>query len=1173
MMNNKYLFSFLFCVTILFSQNPPSYKLLWKVTAKNSSKPSYLFGTMHVSDKRVFRFSDSLLPALYRAEAFAGELNFENIVPKMMGLIFVKKKSHIREEMTKEEYEVLDEKIQNTFGMPFDSMNTQDTWLYEMFLSRGKEDGYHKDKETFLDTYLGALAAQNKKDILGLETLEEYSDWNNRLTDKQKAKILLGLVKEKEDEEEENNNDTVRTPDQLMEIYCAGDVQKMHEIFMDSTEIGSKFIFSSLYFRNVNMVNRMDSIMKKQSLFAAVGALHLGGDGGMVKLLRAKGYTVEPVAASFNVKKKIPEITKKAYTWSDFNPPKSNFTVLMPMQPFKIPIPSTPGVDLQGFLSLDLSKMNSFICMTLKLGSVISPDKEETFMNAMVQNMVNKQNVEVVSKQFLGAEGLRRMEVIMKKRKSYSKFTLFHKDGEILMLIMYGKKGIVYSEDAVKFSTSVKASGYVPSKTELKTYLDKAKSFSLLMPSQVTETIRNLDNEDGKVHMEMRYNTTPINGVSYYLATYDYDDNMLIGDPKSSVDVMVKRLETKLASWEMTASDTTIENSVAKQYEMENKVGGVVMRGRVLVRDNRVIMYWCSGAKAAINNDDSKAFFSSFKALPYPSFTYKYQFAPDSTYKVRLSNIAKQDTGADYSGVADYMPPMKKEFTNYYNDSITTARYLVYQYALNKYCTLEDPRAILDTMRVNIKDSTTLKDTIIITKEMSYLELLTNGENGSANKTRYVLGPQHLFIIIAFASESTLTSKHTTAIFDSFKPFVKKSVGLVKDPKVQFYKDLASTDSSTAQDAYNAIGYLTFKEKDLPQLEKLFKNDYPLDSIHYRSTKEVLWNRIFALNIVGKLAFGEKYFMANVQNPKDQLCLLNGLSIGMDSTRIPLLKKLIANHTPKLDSLNLSDIKGFYSSTYTSKMFPEAFGLLGNPVWVDFALSLIANAAADSSLSSEDLKPHADKIINVIDQNVLGGKSLAKGNWQYTDSEILHLLSYLNHTRSVELLNKFMAKNEVYTKYIAAEQLLTLDQKLKPADIQYMSNDIFYRTSLYDLLKKFKQDQLFPKRYVNQKGMAIAHLAYYINDEENIDTTSITILKEKVIEYEGKKGRVYLLKYKLMDDEVWYTALSALHDENKKIVDVDQLVCITSYKDLKDMSESEHLEYLIAKLKGELGDE
>lgn len=1173
MMNNKYLFSFLFCVTILFSQNNPSYKLLWKVTAKNSTKSSYLFGTMHVSDKRVFRFSDSLLPALYRSEAFAGEMDFEKILPQMMNLVFLKKKSRMREEMSKEDYEILDEKLQSTFGVPFDSMNTQDTWLYEMFLSRSRGEGYHKDKETFLDTYLAAVAAQNKKNMLGLETLQEYSDWNNRQTDKQKAKILLSLIKEKEEDDEETSKDTLRSPDELMEMYCAGDVQKMHEIFMDSTEIGSKFIFSSLYFRNVNMVNRMDSIMKKQSLFAAVGALHLGGDSGMVKLLRAKGYTVEPVAASFNIKKKIPEITQKAYTWSDFNLPKSNFTVLMPMQPFKIPIPSTPGVELQGFLSLDLSKMNNFICMTLKLGSVIPPDKEEALMNAMVQNMVTKHKVEIVSKQFLGVEGLKRMEVIMKKRKSYSKFTLFHKEGEILMLIMYGKKSLVYSEDAVKFSTSVKASGYVPPKTELMTYVDKAKSFSLLMPSQVTETKRNLDNEEGKVHMEMRYNSTPINGVSYYLATYDYDDDMVIENPKSSVEVMLNRLKTKLAGWEMTASDTTIENCVAQQYETENKIGGVAMKGRVLVRDNRVIMYWCGGAKAQITNEDSKAFLNSFKALPYPSFTYKYQFAPDSSYKLRLNAIAKQDTVFDCTSGGYYMPPVKKERIDFYNDSITTTRFLVYQYAFKKYYSPENAKTVLDTIRVNVKDSTTVKDTLIITKEMSYFEMLSKGENGSINKTRYVLGPKHLFVLIAFASESTLTSKHTTAIFDSFKPFVKKSAGLVKDAKAQFYKDLASKDSSTAQDAYNAISYQTFKEKDLPHLEKLFKNDYPLDSIHYRSTSIVLWNRIFALNIAGKLAFGEKYFMANVQNPKDQLSFLNGLSIGMDSTRIPLLKKLIVNYTPKLDSLNLNELKGFDDSYDTKQMFPEAYRLLDNPVWADFALSLIANAATDSSLSAEDLKPYADKIINVIDQNVLGGKSLAKGNWQYTDNEILHLLTYLNHTRSVELLNKFMAKNEVYTKYLAAEQLLTLGQKLKPTDIQYMANDIFYRTSLYSLLSKFKQEPLFPKSYANQRRLAIAHMAYYINDYEAIDTSSITILKEKVIEQEGKKGRVYLLKFRLMEDEVWYTALSALHNENKKIIDIDKLESITSYKDLKDMTESEHLEYLIAKFKGELSEE
>ncbi|HTF81966.1 MAG TPA: TraB/GumN family protein, partial [Cytophagales bacterium] len=683
-MTNKYLFTLLFCGTTAFSQNNNTYKLLWKVTSKNkSAKPSYLFGTMHVSDKRVFRFSDSLLPALQQSEAFAGELDYEGLLPKLVDLIYLKKQSRIKQEMSTADYQILDEKIQNTFGAPFDSINNQDTWIYDIFLKRKSQTSYNKDKETLLDAYLGGLAAQQKKTILGLETLEEYSAWNNRLTDKQKAHILLSLVKDKELEQEEQPEhlDTTAVKDLLMQLYTKGDIETMHKIFMDSSQLGSQFLFTSMHFRNVNMVTRMDSIMKKQSLFAAVGALHLGGDSGMIKLLQAKGYTVTPVYATFNSKKKLPELVKRDYSWSEFTPPNSTFNVLMPMKPFKVPIPTPPGIELQAFISLDLSKMYVFMCMTLKLGAVIPTDKEEDLMNNMVQNMALQSKSQVVSKQFFASGSPRRMEAILKKRKEYSKLTLFHHEGEVLILMLNGNKDHIYGDDARKFSTSVKRSNYVAPKTELVPYVDKGKGFSLLMPSVRKESVRNIESEEANIRMAMHYNSTPIDGISYYLAIYDYEDGMYITDAKYSVDAVVEGLSTKLPGWTLTSSDTTVDQCIAKQYTMVNKASGTMMRGKLLVRDNRMVMFWCSGDKAAMDKGDAKLFLNSFKIQPYPTHSYAYQYAPDSSYKVRLGTVSKVDTLEDYNAVEDYMPPANREYYLIYNDSITTTRYSIIQCA------------------------------------------------------------------------------------------------------------------------------------------------------------------------------------------------------------------------------------------------------------------------------------------------------------------------------------------------------------------------------------------------------------------------------------------------------------------------------------------------------------
>jgi uncharacterized protein YbaP (TraB family) len=52
--------------------------LLWEITGNGLKKPSYLFGTMHVSDKLAFHLGDSFYTALKSVQVVALETNPEN---------------------------------------------------------------------------------------------------------------------------------------------------------------------------------------------------------------------------------------------------------------------------------------------------------------------------------------------------------------------------------------------------------------------------------------------------------------------------------------------------------------------------------------------------------------------------------------------------------------------------------------------------------------------------------------------------------------------------------------------------------------------------------------------------------------------------------------------------------------------------------------------------------------------------------------------------------------------------------------------------------------------------------------------------------------------------------------------------------------------------------------
>src|SRR6478735_3683509 len=87
-----------------------NYQLLWKVTGNGLSKPSYLFGTMHLQDKRVYDFSDSVLIKLKECPSFAMEITPDSMLQYLFVEMDLDKDdtvNNIKAHLTPEEYDIL----------------------------------------------------------------------------------------------------------------------------------------------------------------------------------------------------------------------------------------------------------------------------------------------------------------------------------------------------------------------------------------------------------------------------------------------------------------------------------------------------------------------------------------------------------------------------------------------------------------------------------------------------------------------------------------------------------------------------------------------------------------------------------------------------------------------------------------------------------------------------------------------------------------------------------------------------------------------------------------------------------------------------------------------------------------------------------------------------------
>ena len=274
------LFAILFVVFCGFSQS-----LLWKVTGKKLQSPSYLYGTIHIQDQRVFNFDTLVWEKFHSCDAFAMEILMDEINPaEMRGCMYMPKGKLLSEMMPAEDFAMLDSICKKKLGATAYLMNTMKPFFVASAMQQSE---FSQDMETALDLYFLKKAREAGKLCYGVEKFQVQVDAIDAIKLKDQIKMLSQSL------HDTTTADTSESQ-KLLEVYLAADLDKMLEMSNDAS-MPAKFNKIFLIDRNVGMAKNFEKIAKEHSLFCAVGAAHLGGEKGVIALLRKKGYTVEPV--------------------------------------------------------------------------------------------------------------------------------------------------------------------------------------------------------------------------------------------------------------------------------------------------------------------------------------------------------------------------------------------------------------------------------------------------------------------------------------------------------------------------------------------------------------------------------------------------------------------------------------------------------------------------------------------------------------------------------------------------------------------------------------------------------------------------------------------------------------------------------------------------------------
>jgi len=286
----RFLKLFLFLFFVHISCGLLSQSILWKISGKKIKDPSYLFGTIHITDERVFAFDSTVYHAMYACDAIALEMVMDKIDREEMEKNMLMKSGTLKDFYSEEEWKTLETAFREKTGSSILLFQRMKPFFVYSQLMQGS---MKKDRPEALDMYLLKIFRDAGKPVLGIEQLSDQLKAIDQITLKEQAKMLLmGMT------DTAKTEDSGSQYDEIIDLYITQNIEEMLGLMAD-TAMPEKFNQAFLIDRNVKMTKNIIKFSQKQSTFNAVGAAHLPGEKGIIALLRKKGYTVEPVEIKF----------------------------------------------------------------------------------------------------------------------------------------------------------------------------------------------------------------------------------------------------------------------------------------------------------------------------------------------------------------------------------------------------------------------------------------------------------------------------------------------------------------------------------------------------------------------------------------------------------------------------------------------------------------------------------------------------------------------------------------------------------------------------------------------------------------------------------------------------------------------------------------------------------
>ena len=1169
--------SLLFFTSVSFSQktkipakNYPS--LLWEIKGKGMNKPSYLFGTMHVSSKMVFHLSDSFYLGIRNAEVVALETD--------MGTW---QDDFSRYDLDGNGYNY-DYNLRRGFDGPGDylTIGTLQFPPYEKliemslysspaminsFLYRTNSDrAVDFEEDTYLDMHIYQAGKKWGKKVCGVENFDRSMELMKE--------AYVDASREKVKKERSFDYDGDFSYSKLEDAYRTGNLDLLdtiNKVNSTSAAFDEKF----LYKRNEIQANSIDSIIKTgQSLFVGVGAAHLPGQRGVIELLRRQGYTLRPIKIAERDSRHKNELEKirVPVQFSKQTSPDGFVTVEMPGKLYDFNT-AYGIVDQEQFA--DMSNGAYYMLTRINTNSILWGHNEEMVLRKIDSVIYENIPGKILTKQAITKNGYKGFEVTNRTRRGdFQRYNIFVTPFEVILFKMSGNEDYVKDgTEANQFFNSIQFNDY---KTEWKKWSPSFGGFEVELPHEPVITKKAnwqfmaLDKSTSSGFEIIR---TDIHNYSF--VEEDSFDLNLMEESFAASDFIDKQISRKQTKW---------NGYPALDIKYKYKDGSTALT-RFIIQGTH---YYTLIAHGKNENAKMTQFLNSFHITPFkydlPTEVYDTSLYFKAKSTVALNKTRKLTMYPDkVSRVSDDDEADLSEENTYKNKTIandsTGEKIFIYFSKPSRYYYKEDTSSTLDSTyfeRGKMKWQFRNKKKYELPNKTKVYEYVVSDPKSS----RYLQGK--LFsrngITYWLQTEGDTLSKPSAFVSNFFETFTPSDTIAGTNPQEKktqlFFKDFFSKDTLLHRRAVSNVDKLHFDSSDFVQLKKCIQSLTWKEKKYMNVKNGFIW-QLSTVKTKEASNYLKDIYYATGDTVDFQYSVLNALLNQQNQYSFQVFKDIVINEPPILDVDNsdgsiykgrnsrlprynydndfrdqdfLDDLSD--SLELTATIFKDILPLINIHDYERPIMNLAGTLIDSNMINAKDYESYVTKFLieakqllkkqMIIEKN----KSIEKAqkdddagniyNYQNKDGEdngnnllslyATLLMPYADKNPAVQqFIDQVMKSNDNRLKYNTTMLLLRNRKPVADSLLNYFARLDEYRYELYSDLKELKLPGRIPSACMNQVALAKSKLFDISSSYSKPD--SLIFLDKLPVQFKDRNGFVFFFKYKnKKDDNVWKIA-------------------------------------------------